>query len=190
MEKIIQDILTEMNTMFRTAVGVRSRPEYMAEYKKTHPDIKDHFGLTVEQIIQDKIPAQVIGCTGFAKLFCELAKKRGIEAFVVCTVRYDDWKAVKNGENRVMNGHQINAVEIDGRLRVFDATKPVLKFIDTDLTAGSFIDAMSKGNLDYMVTAVVPGNEFQSVDTCRKLMNLYISGDMNKSEFTIVPIVK
>ncbi len=190
MEKIIQDILTEMDTMFRAAMGVRSRPEYMAEYRKTHPDIKDSFALTVEQIIQNKIPAQVIGCTGVAKLFCELAKKRGIEAFVVCTVKYNDWEAVKNGENRVMNGHQINAVEIDGRLCVFDATKPVLKFIDSDLTIGAFIDSTGTGKSDYMITAVVNGNKFQSVDTGRKLMNLYASGDMNNPEFTIIPLIK
>lgn len=191
MEKIIQDILTEMNTMFRTAVGVRSRPEYMAEYKKTHPGIKDHFGLSVKQIIEDKIPPQVIGCTGVSKLFCELAKKRGIKAFVVCTVKYDDWKALKNGENEFfMNGHQINAVEIDGRLRAFDTQRKKLKFFDTNLTIGTFIDAMGHGKSDYMITAVVPGDEFQLVDTGRKLVNLYASGDMNKSEFTIVPTVK
>ena len=190
MEKIIQDILTEMDTMFRTAVGARSRPEYLTEYKKIYPNIKDHFGLSVEQIIKDKIPPQVIGCTGVSKLFCELAKQHGVEAFVVCAVKYDDWKAVKNGEKRIMNGHQINAVKIDGRLRVFDAQQKILKFINTDLTVGSFIDAKGKGNLDYMVTAVVPGDKFQSVDTCKKLMNLYASGDMNKSEFTIIPIVK
>ena len=172
MEQIIQDILTEMDTMFHAAVGVRSRSEYLVEYKKTHSDIKDHFGLSVEQIIQDKIPPQVIGCTGVSKLFCELAKKHSIKAFVVCTVKYDDWKAVKGGENRMMNGHQINAVEIDGRWRVFDATKPVLKFIDTDLIIGSLIDALGKGKSDYMITAIVPGNEFQLVDTGRKLMNL------------------
>lgn len=121
-------------------------------------------------------------------MFCELAKKRGIKAFVVCTVKYDDWKAVKGGENRMMNGHQINAVEIDGRLRIFDATKPVLKFIDTDLIIGSLIDALGKGKSDYMITAIVPGNEFQLVDTGRKLMNLYASSNMNISEFTITPI--
>ena len=191
MEKIIQSILTEMNTIFHTAVGVRSRPEYLAEYKKTHPDIKDHFGLSVKQIIQDKIPVQVIGCTGVAKLFCELAAKQGIKAFVVCTAKYDDWQATKNsGQKKMINGHQINAVEIDGHLCVFDATKPNLKFIGTDLIIGDFIDATGKGKADYMITAIVAGAEFQTVTNYQKLFNLYASGDINKSEFTITPLVK
>ncbi len=179
-EKIIQDILDEMSKMFHDAVGPRSRREYM---KKN--DIRDsdwHFQLNVEQIIKNKIPANVMGCTGRAKLFCELAKRKGINASVVCTAKYKDWKDVKNGKSdRIRNGHQINAVKIDGVWRVFDAGYEKLKFIKTDLTPGSFLTD------EDIVTAVVPGDKFQKVDRYRKLHNLYVSGDMNNSEFTIKP---
>ena len=137
------------------------------------------------QIIEQKIPANVIGCTGIAKLFCYLANRANITAFVVCTAKYDDWAAVKNGENKIINGHQINAVEIDGKLMVFDAGRKHLHFIDTDLTPGSFIDAMDNGNLDYMITAVVPGKDFLQMDTYQKLRNLYTSGDIIRSSTSL-----
>ncbi|MBO4480764.1 MAG: hypothetical protein J5742_04055, partial [Alphaproteobacteria bacterium] len=43
------------------------------------------------------------------------------------------------------------------------------------------------GKKDYIVTAVVPGDEFAKMNTYQQLSNLYSSGDMNNSEFTIKP---
>lgn len=168
-KNIIQDILIEMDNMFHNAVGPRSRREYMESIGVKGRDW--HFGLSANKIIKEKIPANVMGCTGRAKLFCELAKRNNRiknKVFVVCTVKYDDWKAFKNGEKAsIANGHQINAVEIDGVLRVFDAGYKKLKFINTGLAPGSFI------NPDYMVTAVVPAKDFEKVDTHKKLQDLY-----------------
>ena len=184
-ESKIQEIMNQMQEMFQNAVGPRNRREYMERYEVAGLDWR--FGLTPEQIIEQKIPANVIGCTGIAKLFCYLANRAHIKAFVVCTAKYDDWATVKNGENKTINGHQINAVEIDGKLMVFDAGRKHLHFIDTDLTSGSFIDARGSGNLDYMITAVVPGKDFLQMNTYQKLRNLYTSGDMNKNTFSIRP---
>lgn len=182
----IQETLDEMQQMFKVAIGPRNRREYMNSIGVSGRDW--HFGLTPEeQIIKNKIPANVIGCTGRAKLFCELAKRKGIKSYVVCTALYDDWKAVKQGEDKTINGHQINAVEIDGKMMVFDAGRKHLKFINTDLKPGSFIDAMDSGKLDYMISAIVPGDEFQHVDTYKKLRNLYTSGDIANDHFTIKP---
>ena len=184
-ESKIQEIMNQMQEMFQNAVGPRNRREYTEYHGITGLDW--HFGLTPKQIIEQKIPANVIGCTGIAKLFCYLANRAHIKAFVVCTAKYDDWATVKNGENKTINGHQINAVEIDGKLMVFDAGRKHLHFIDTDLTPGSFIDARGSGNLDYMITAVVPGKDFLQMNTYQKLRNLYTSGDMNKNTFSIRP---
>ena len=177
--------MNQMQEMFQNAVGPRNRREYMERHEVAGLDWR--FGLTPEQIIEQKIPANVIGCTGRAKLFCKLAQERGLKVFVVCTAKYDDWAAVKKGENKTINGHQINAVEINGKLMVFDAGRRKLKFIDTNLKPGIFIDAMDNGNLDYMVSVVVPGDTFQHVNTHQKLRNLYTSGDMNNEKFTIKP---
>ena len=127
---------------------------------------------------KEKIPANVVGCTGRAKLFCKLAAEQGIKSFVVCTAKYNDWQATHDGKANHMNGHQIIAVEIDGKMRVFDPGRKNLVFIDTDLKSGEFIDAIDSGKKEYIVTAVVPGDEFAKMKTYQQLMNLYSSGDM------------
>ena len=185
MEEKIKSIIAQMHTMFHDAVGPRSRPDYMKEHGVSGRNW--HFGLSAEDIIKDKIPANVIGCTGRAKLFCYLAAQKGIKAHVVCTAKYDDWKATHDGKANHMNGHQIIAVEFDGKMRVFDPGRKNLVFIDTELKSGEFIDAVGSGKKDYIVTAVVPGDEFAKMNTYQQLSNLYSSGDMNNSEFTIKP---
>lgn len=185
MEEKIKSIIAQMHTMFHDAVGPRSRPDYMKEHGVSGRNW--HFGLSAEDIIKDKIPANVVGCTGRAKLFCYLAADKGIKSFVVCTAKYADWKATHDGKANHMNGHQIIAVEFDGKMRVFDPGRKELVFIDTELKSGEFIDAMGSGKKDHIVTAVVPGDEFAKMNTYQQLSNLYSSGDMNNSEFTIKP---
>lgn len=185
MEEKIRSIMAQMHSVFHNAIGPRTRREYMKEYGIRDRDW--HFGLSAEDIIKDKIPANVIGCTGRAKLFCYLAAQKGIKAHVVCTAKYDDWKATHDGKANYKNGHQIIAVEIDGKMCVFDPGRKNLVFIDTELKSGEFIDAMGSGKKDYIVTAVVPGDEFAKMNTYKQLSNLYSSGDMNNSEFTVKP---
>ena len=185
MEEEIKSILAEMHAMFRDAVGPKKRDDYMKSRGVSGRNW--HFGLSAEDIIKDKIPANVIGCTGRAKLFCKLAADKGIKAYVVCTAKYDDWKSTHDGKANHMNGHQIIAVEIDGKMRVFDPGRKDLVFIDTDLKSGEFIDAIDSGKKEYIVSAVVPGDEFAQMNTYQQLSNLYSSGDVNNSDFTIKP---
>ncbi len=185
MEEKIKCIIAQMHSMFHDAVGPRSRSDYMKSHGVSGRNW--HFGLSAADIIKDKIPANVIGCTGRAKLFCYLAAQKGIKAHVVCTAKYDDWKATHDGKANHMNGHQIIAVEIDGKMRVFDPGRKNLVFIDTELKSGEFIDAIGSGKKDYIVTAVVPGDEFAKMNTYQQLSNLYSSGDMSNSEFTVKP---
>lgn len=185
MEEKIKSIMAQMHTIFRDAIGPRSRPDYMKEHQVSGRDW--HFGLSADDIIKDKIPANVVGCTGRAKLFCKLAAEQGIKSFVVCTAKYNDWQATHDGKANHMNGHQIIAVEIDGKMRVFDPGRKDLVFIDTELESGTFIDAIDSGKKEYIITAVVPGLEFAKMNTYQQLMNLYSSGDMNNSAFTIKP---
>ena len=186
MEEEIQSIIADMHAMFNAAEGPRTRQEYMREHGVSGRNW--HFGLSAEDIIENKIPANVIGCTGRAKLFCYLAAQKGIKASVVCTAKYDDWKAVRDGKkDSIMSGHQIIAVKIGDKLRVFDPGRKDLVFIDTKLKSGEFIDAIGVGKREYIVTAVVPGDKFEEMNTYQKLSNLYTSGDMNNPEFTIRP---
>ena len=186
MEEQIKSILAEMQKIFRGAVGPHNRQDYMEYIDVSGNDW--HFGLSADYIIKNKIPKPVIGCTGCAKLFCHLAAERGIKSFVVCCAEYDSWASVRqNKNNHHINGHQIVAVKINGKLCVFDPGHKDLVFIDTKLQQGEFIDALRDGKKDFIVTAVVPDNEFARIDRYRKLHNLYVSGDVNNSEFTIKP---
>lgn len=65
----IQSILNKMHTMFDGAVGPNNRAEYMR--MKNVSGIDWHFSLTAEDIINQKIPRRVAGCTGIAKVFCK-----------------------------------------------------------------------------------------------------------------------
>ena len=77
MEEKIKSIMAQMHNIFHDAVGPRSRSDYMKSQGVSGRDW--HFGLSAEDIIKDKIPANVIGCTGRAKLFCYLG---------FCVLRY------------------------------------------------------------------------------------------------------
>ena len=109
----IQSILDKMHTMFDGAVGPNNRAEYMR--MKNVSGIDWHFSLTAEDIINQKIPRMVAGCTGIAKVFCKYATDAGLDFFVLTTARVADLAgaaddhAAGNAE-RIINGHQIIAV--------------------------------------------------------------------------------
>ena len=183
----IQKILTEIDDILRKAVGPRSRPDYMKAAGITDPDW--HFSLTADDIIEQKIPANVIGCTGIAKLFCKLATGKGFKYQVVCTAYEPDWRKARKGEPRNIGGHQLIAVEIDGKLRMFHPGRSKLEFIDANVVVGNTVDF---GFRDvhglYLITAIMAPEDFVKINTGQKLHNVYASGNMNNPEFTIVPV--
>ena len=67
----IQSLLDKMHTMFNGAVGPNNRAEYMRQHNVSGIDW--HFSLSADDIINQKIPRMVAGCTGIAKVFCKYA---------------------------------------------------------------------------------------------------------------------
>lgn len=182
----IQKVLNELHKILRSAVGPRDRREYMREIVTTGRDW--HFSLTADEIIKNKIPANVMGCTGRAKVFCKLATDAGLKCVAVCTAYEPDWKDARDGKEHTIGGHQVIAVEIDGKLQMFDPGKPKLEFINTDVVVGNLVDF---GFRDvpgrYLITAIMTPDEYNKINTYQKLRNVYASGDMNNPKFTIVP---
>ena len=182
----IQSVLDRMHEILHNAIGPRNRRDYMMEHGITGRDW--HFSLTADDIIKNKISANVMGCTGRAKLFCKLATDAGVPCFAVCTAYEPDWNDARDGNEHTISGHQVITVEIDGKLRMFDPGKPKLEFINTDVTVGSLVDF---GFRDvpgrYLITAIMSPDEYNKINTYQKLRNVYASGDMNNPEFTIVP---
>ncbi|MBR4806568.1 MAG: hypothetical protein IKZ64_01970 [Alphaproteobacteria bacterium] len=183
----IQKILTDIDEILHKAVGSRSRPDYMKAAGITDPDW--HFSLTADDIIEQKIPANVIGCTGIAKLFCKLAADTDLKYSVVCTAYEPDWRKARKGEPRNIGGHQLIAVEIDGKMRMFHPGRSKLEFIDANVVVGNTVDF---GFRDvhglYLITAIMNPEDFVKINTGQKLHNIYASGNMNNPEFTIVPL--
>lgn len=182
----IQSVLDRMHEILHNAIGPRNRREYMMEYGITGRDW--HFSLTADDIIKDKIPANVMGCTGRAKLFCKLAADVGLPCFAICTAYEPDWNDARGGKEHTISGHQVIAVEIDGKLCMFDPGKPKLAFIDTDVVVGNLVDFGFRDMPGrYLITAIMFPEEYAKINTYQKLRNVYASGDMNNPEFTIVP---
>ena len=82
----IQKILDKLHEILDSAVGPDNRREYMRKIGVTGRDW--HFALTADEIIKNKIPKNVMGCTGCAKLFCKLAAgsekaNAGLKCFAV-----------------------------------------------------------------------------------------------------------
>lgn len=182
----IQSILDELHDILRLAVGPRNRCEYMESIGVSGRDW--HFLLTADEIIDKKIPAAVIGCTGIARLFCKLATVVKLKFWVVCTAYEPDWRKARNGESRQIGGHQLIAVKSDGKLRMFHPGRPKLEFVDADVVVGNTVDF---GFRDvhglYLITAIMPPDEYAKINTYQKLRNVYASGDINNPNFTIVP---
>ncbi len=182
----IQLILNDIHEIFRNAVGQRNRREYMRENNIPF-DINYSFSLSADDIINNKIPARVAGCTGIAKVFCKYAATKGMECYVLATANYKDWLAAKAGGNNIINGHQIIAVEKDGKLCAFDPGRKELKWIDGVIEKGRFIEALA-GRPKYLIGAITPRDDFVQCNEYRKIRNLYTSGSMDNSEFLIVPL--
>ena len=189
MKEKIQKVLDDLHQILDQAVGPNSRAEYMREISVQGIDW--HFSLSADDIINKKVPKRVIGCTGVAKLFCKLATDAGLKCMAVCTAYEPDWRAVRDGDNRIVDGHQVIAVEIDGRLRVFDPGRKELKFIDTDVKIGNLVDfKFSDRKGMYLITAVMEPSDYAKIDSYQKLFNVYASGDINNPKFVIKPNYK
>ncbi|MDR0741697.1 MAG: hypothetical protein LBF28_02895, partial [Rickettsiales bacterium] len=125
-EKIlkIEQVLKHINSLFSSFPKARiTRNDWLEEHKIKKENWNDYiFSLSAEDIIQNKIPRAVGGCSGVAGVFVKLLKDNGLDSFIVATANSDDWekakKSDKNHEKRnIINGHQIVAVEFSDGLR-------------------------------------------------------------------------
>ena len=186
----IQSILDKMHAMFNGAVGPNNRAEYMR--MKNVSGIDWHFSLTAEDIINQKIPRAVAGCTGISKVFSKLATEADLKHVVLTTAREENLKGAeqdrKDGKKeRIISGHQIIAVyDEKGKLRAFDPGRKELRYIKSDIQVGNIINFhFSVGVLPHLITAILTPQEFAKVNTYQKLRDLYIcgSGDKKKQDF-------
>lgn len=173
----LQSILDEMHDILSHAVGPNNRREYM-RLNGIQGGVGWSFSLTANDIIRDRIPGAVIGCTGVAKLFCHLAAARGQDCHVVAMARLADWTRedrarrgiVPDNDKVVINGHQIIAVDTDAGRRMFDPARRVLCFLSDAPRIGNVVEMFG---IDFLVRAVVPAKDFMNVSSYWDLDALY-----------------
>ena len=94
------------------------------EYIEAHPEIQDRlnfsFSLSADDIIAQKIPKKVMGCTGIAKLFAKYAEEEQLDCFAVYTAKIQNLEDKKHGKRDIVNGHQIIAVQFSDGVHMFD----------------------------------------------------------------------
>lgn len=189
----IEQVLYQVASVFENAPerGI-TRQEYIKKHNiKT--GLNFSFSLSADDIVKNKIPGKVVGCTGVAKVFCNFAASVGLDCWVISTARYSDWiaagEADKNHTKRnIINGHQIIGVEFQDGLRAFDPGRRKLVFIDGNLRIGSRIKAIGDTGPDYLICAISSPDTFAMVTQYQHIANLYTSGDLNNSEFLIKPL--
>ena len=186
----IQSILDKMHAMFDKAIGPNNRSEYMRQHNVSGIDW--HFSLSADDIINQKIPRAVAGCTGISKVFSKLATEAGLKHVVLTTARMADLNAAeqdrKSGKKeRIISGHQIIAVyDEKGNLRAFDPGRKELGYIKSEIKVGNIINFHFGGEVvPHRITAILTPQEFAKVNTYKKLRDLYIcgSGDKKKQDF-------
>ena len=181
----IQSILDKMHAMFNGAVGPNNRVEYMRQHNVGGIDW--HFSLSADDIINQKIPRMVAGCTGIAKVFCKYATDAGLDCVVLTTARIENLDGaaqdIKEGKKeRIINGHQIIAVhDAGGRLRAFDPGQKELKYIKPEIKVGNIIKFLFDGVVvPHLITAILTPTEYNKIDTYKKLRDVYVNGVDNK----------
>ena len=186
----IQSLLDKMHAMFDKAIGPNNRSEYMQQHNVGGIDW--HFSLSAEDIIEQRVPRAVAGCTGRSKVFSKLATEAGLKHVVLTTARMADLNAAeqdrKSGKKeRIISGHQIIAVyDENGKLRAFDPGLKELKYIKSEIQVGNIIKFRFGGEIiPHTITAILTPQEFAKVNTYKKLRDLYIcgSGDKKKQDF-------
>ncbi len=181
----IQSLLDKMHAMFDKAIGPNNRSEYMQQHNVGGIDW--HFSLSADDIINQKIPRAVAGCTGKAKVFSKLMTEAGLKHVVLTTARIADLNGAeqdrKDGKKeRIISGHQIIAVyDENGKLRAFDPGLKELKYIKSEIQVGNIIKFRFGGEIiPHTITAILAPQEFAKVNTYKKLRDLYICGSGDK----------
>ncbi len=180
-DKLIQSLLDKMHAMFDMAAGPNNRSEYMRQHNVSGIDW--HFSLSADDIIEQRIPRAVAGCTGKAKVFSKLATEAGLKHVVLATAREENLKDAEQDraigrKERIISGHQIIAIyDENGNLRAFDPGRKELGYIKSEIQVGNIINFHFGGEIvPHRITAILTPQEFAKVDTYKKLRDLYVDG--------------
>lgn len=119
-EQKIRLVIKQTQDVFRVACGPRLRSAYRR--KNNINGDKDWIcRLTADEIINMHIPSRVVGHIGRARVFCKFAAAMGIECRVVLIANNYDIADYVAGLNDRIDLRVLFAIEVNGRMRAFDA---------------------------------------------------------------------
>ena len=175
----LEETHAEFHKIFQNAVGPRNLRDYAAAKGMTMHKAEDwKFSLTANDIINEKLPANVVGCSGRAAVFSHLLQQKLVPHKIILTAVVNDLNRAYNDVQQgnkpsLINGHQIIAIEIDGHLRMFDPGDKKLALIDGDVFVGrNFKYNFSDDN--YVITNIMSPREYEMIDTPGKLQSTYM----------------
>lgn len=177
--QIAEDCHRDFHKIFQNAVGPRNLRDYATAKGMTMHKAEDwKFALTANDIINEKLPANVVGCSGRAAVFSHLLQQKLVPHKIILTAVVNDLNRAYNNIQQgnkpsLIHGHQIIAIEIDGHLRMFDPGDKKLALIDGDVFVGrNFKYNFSDDN--YVITNIMSPSEYDMIDTPGKLQSKYM----------------
>ncbi len=154
-----------MNTIQKINQILDKIQQYKTTVDKNITKVDNRFALTANEIIENKIPLNMLGCTGLAKLFSYYANEIDLDCEVVFTANEND---LKNNSSQI-NGHQLISVKLEnGKDVVFDPREPELKEID--------LTNFSHAGTPHIFVAKQSGKDIEQVNSVEKIEKIYLDG--------------
>ena len=143
--------------------GNLNRLEYKNKY---HLEDGFNFILTAKDIIKNKIPFQVIGCTGLAKLFVYYSQEIGLGCDIIFMANKDDLE----NKRKIINGHQLISVKLENTDEIiFDPQNSYLKKIE--------LNNYIHNNALHIFTGRLSGKYIEQVNSYKILEDIYTNSD-------------
>lgn len=163
-------VFMEFHNMARHSVGPKTLREYAAANNMTMDMAeKWKFALRAQDIIEQKLHPNIVGCTGRARVFSHLLSNKGIEHKVILTAIVSD---LQHSDIKRIDGHQIIAVNIDGKLCMFDPAEKELNLIEGDVFVGRHFKYVFSDQ-EYVITNIMSPKEYERIDSLEKLQTAY-----------------
>ena len=182
MEEVkLQGIILNLHKMAGAAIGAKNLSDYASQKGITMEAAEQwKFALRAQDIIEQRLHPNLVGCTGVARVFSYLAKKQNIEHKVILTAVSDELYGAHNsvahgGQPNLINGHQVIAANIDGDLRMFDPAKRTLKAIDGDVFIGRRFK-FDFSDREYVITNIMSNDEYEKIKSLSDLQDSYMKG--------------
>lgn len=156
--------------MARRSVGPKTLSEYAAANNMTMDTAeKWKFALRAQDIIDNKLHPNIIGCTGRARVFSHMLSNKGVEHKVILTAIASD---LSHADTHRIDGHQIISVNMDGKMRMFDPAEKELKLIEGDVFIGRHFKFPFSDH-EYVITNIMDPAEYDKIKSLPDLQNAY-----------------